>query len=156
MAVIVPSTRFHKAANLACLLALVLLLAYLFFFWDTLPEKLPMHYNFAGEVDRWGGRGELLLLPIIAGVLYIGMTVLEKFPAIWNTGVRVTEQNSDAVYREVKNLLVLMKLAVVLTFSLLTVVSSIAKPLPGWFMPVVLILVFGPIVAFSVRVRRLK
>ena len=31
---------------------------YLFISWPSIPDKLPMHYNFAGEIDRWGGKGE--------------------------------------------------------------------------------------------------
>lgn len=29
---------------------------YLFISWPSIPDKLPMHYNFAGEIDRWGGK----------------------------------------------------------------------------------------------------
>ncbi len=30
-----------------------------------LPERIPMHYNFEGEIDRWGSRGEQFLFPVI-------------------------------------------------------------------------------------------
>lgn len=30
-----------------------------------LPEKIPAHYGFDGQVDRWGSKYEALLLPII-------------------------------------------------------------------------------------------
>lgn len=33
-----------------------------------LPDIVPVHYNFAGEVDRFGSRFEYLLFPVIAGV----------------------------------------------------------------------------------------
>ncbi len=29
-----------------------------------LPERIPAHYNLYGEVDRWGSRLEVLLLPL--------------------------------------------------------------------------------------------
>ncbi len=31
-----------------------------------LPEKIPMHYNLAGQVDRWGPPVELYIMPAIA------------------------------------------------------------------------------------------
>ncbi len=31
----------------------------------VLPGEIPMHYNAAGEVNRWGGKYEMLLLPLI-------------------------------------------------------------------------------------------
>ena len=29
-----------------------------------LPERIPAHYNLYGQVDRWGSRLEVLLLPL--------------------------------------------------------------------------------------------
>jgi uncharacterized membrane protein len=31
--------------------------------WSTAPDRIPVHWNIAGEVDRYGGRFEGLLLP---------------------------------------------------------------------------------------------
>lgn len=31
----------------------------------ALPESIPAHYNFAGEVDRWGSKYETLIFPAI-------------------------------------------------------------------------------------------
>lgn len=28
-----------------------------------IPERIPMHYNFNGEIDRWGSRAEQLIFP---------------------------------------------------------------------------------------------
>ena len=30
-----------------------------------LPEKIPAHYNFAGEIDRWGSKFETLIFPAV-------------------------------------------------------------------------------------------
>ena len=30
-----------------------------------LPEQMPMHYNMAGEIDRWGSRYEQLIFPVL-------------------------------------------------------------------------------------------
>jgi uncharacterized membrane protein len=39
--------------------------------WGSVPDRLPVHWNAAGEVDGYGGRFEaLLLLPLVALVLY--------------------------------------------------------------------------------------
>lgn len=38
-----------------------------------LPERIPAHYNLYGEVDRWGSRLEVLLLPLccfVGGLLW--------------------------------------------------------------------------------------
>lgn len=38
-----------------------------------LPDQIPMHYNFGGEIDRYGSKYELLILPILcfaAGLIF--------------------------------------------------------------------------------------
>jgi uncharacterized membrane protein len=40
--------------------------------WSRTPEAIPVHWNLQGQVDRYGGRFEgMVLLPIIAIVLYL-------------------------------------------------------------------------------------
>jgi uncharacterized membrane protein len=41
------------------------------FAWARLPERVPVHWNFHGEVDRYGSRFELLLLgPVLLAALW--------------------------------------------------------------------------------------
>lgn len=41
-----------------------------------MPESVPMHYDIAGNVDRWGSRYENLIFPIIILVLALFMSLL--------------------------------------------------------------------------------
>lgn len=34
-----------------------------------MPDSVPMHYNFAGEIDRWGSKNESLIFPVIILIL---------------------------------------------------------------------------------------
>ena len=43
--------------------------------WSDLPEQVPMHFNLAGEANRWGSKGELFILPAIS----LGMWALFRF-----------------------------------------------------------------------------
>jgi len=47
--------------------ALALLLSWLATFVALVlfPERVPAHWNLAGEVDRWGSKYELLILPVV-------------------------------------------------------------------------------------------
>lgn len=52
------------------ILGLVLLpFLYLALIWKQLPQQVPVHFNSAGEVDRYGDRTELLLIPFLLPVL---------------------------------------------------------------------------------------
>ena len=47
--------------------------------WPTAPEQIPVHWNAAGEVDRYGGKFEgLLLLPLMATGPYLLLRFLPR------------------------------------------------------------------------------
>ena len=84
------------------------------------------------------------------------ITLIERFPQIWNTGVRVTEENRTQVYRLLKNLIAWVKMLVLLVFGSLTVLSSLSLNLPVWFLLVFLALLFGVVAYYIVRLTRLR
>ena len=52
---------------------------YLAYIWNELPEKVPMHWNIKGEIDRFGEKTELLLIPILLPLLiYIIFLIVPK------------------------------------------------------------------------------
>ena len=148
---VIKRNRYDIIVNIVCMGLLVGILIYLGLSWNSLPEKIPGHYNAAGVIDRWGNKGELLITPIVAWIMYIGLTALEKYPQIWNTGVQVTDQNKERVYRILKNLIGTEKLLMVAVFIFITINSSLSKPLPIWFLPIFLLLVFGSIILFIIK-----
>jgi uncharacterized membrane protein len=107
------NSRYDIFINIVCLTQLIGIVIYFIIMWDSIPDQIPGHYNAAGEITRWGSKGELLILPIISWFLYLMITGVEQFPQIWNTGVRVTEENKEQVYRILKNMLGAIKLALV-------------------------------------------
>lgn len=106
---------------------------YLIISWGSLPDTIPMHYNLSGEIDRWGSKGELIFLPVMMWIIYLGITLMQRFPQIWNTGVTVTPENRERVYRTLKYMVESLKLIVVVDFSLLTIFSATGRNLPVWF-----------------------
>ncbi len=64
-------------------LALLLIVAAMFAgsaaVWPTAPDRIPMHWNASGEVDRYGGKVEgLFLVPLIGLGIYLGMRYLPR------------------------------------------------------------------------------
>jgi len=139
--------------SLSCLVGVA---AYLILAWRTIPDQIPGHYNAAGEIDRWGDKSELIVLPIISWLMYGLITLIERFPQVWNTGVRITEENRTEVYRLLKNLIAVVKMFVLLMFGSLTVISSLGLNLPVWYVLGFLALLFGFVAYFIVRLTRLR
>ncbi len=152
----VKRSKFDIVVNILSLIMLVGVAVYLAVSWIGLPDKIPGHYNALGQVDRWGSKGELLFTPIVSWILFLGITLLERFPHIWNTGVAVTEENREQVYRILKSLIGTVKLLIVAVFAFISVNMMSAHNLPLWFIPVFLVLMFGSIIYFIVKLVRVK
>jgi hypothetical protein len=56
--------------------------------YTRLPERVPMHWNFAGEVDRYGGRieGAFLLPGIFTAVAGVMLALSRQSPLLLITG----------------------------------------------------------------------
>lgn len=145
-----------RLMNWLSLLLLAATTLFLLLSWQGIPAEIPMHFNALGEIDRWGGKASLLVLPGIAWVTHGLMTVVEHFPGLWNTGVRITVENRERVYRLLGHLLSTLKCLITALFVFLTLWCTLARPLPGWFLPVVLGCLFGDIIYWLVRVVRAR
>lgn len=102
-------------------LASLLWSCYPLLFYNKLSNDvmIPIHYNLKGEIDGWGGRDFLWILPLIAIVLYIGLTLIEKNHKNANYPFKVTKENADFIYRLRIRLYRHLKLFSVLIFSYL-------------------------------------
>lgn len=61
------------------LLIALLPFAYLIYIWPSLPQRVPMHWNGSGEIDRWGDKSETLIIPILmSAVVYIVFLMAPK------------------------------------------------------------------------------
>ncbi len=139
--------------SLSCLVGVAL---YLILAWSTIPAKVPMHYNAAGEVNKWGSKSGLIIFPIISWLIYGLITLIERLPQIWNTGVRITEENRAQVYRLLKDLIAWVKMITLSVFGCLTVLSSLARNLSVWFLLAFVVLLFSVIAYYIVRITRIR
>ena len=150
------NTRADRILDLLGWILLIGTLVYLILGWPSFPDQIPMHYNGAGGIDRWGGKGEIIFIEVMMWILYLGIGVVEKYPQIWNTGVEVTVKNKEKVYRTLKYMLKTLKFLTALIFAYLIVNSLQSAPLPGWFTPAVMILIFGDMAFWLIRLFRIK
>lgn len=146
----VPQTRYHRLLNILSRVLLIGTFAYLLLMWKHIPDRIPAHFDGAGEINRWGGKYELIFCPVISVLMYLFIGFLEKYPEVWNTGVTITLENRDRIYSILKNMIVTLKFILILIFSFITINSSLARPLPGWFTAASLLMIFGPMVYFMI------
>jgi len=140
----------------------MLVLVYLFVHaWATLPETIPTHFDIHGEPDGWGSKSTLVMLPIIALVLYAFMTIINRYPHVFNYIVPITEENAERQYRLGQGIMRWVKLEVVWLFvyiewATIRTANGQGDGFGILFVPIVVIVLFGTTGTFiwqSVRVR---
>lgn len=139
----VEKSKGDKLADIFCILLLISQMLYVLVSWGKFPDTIPAHYNAVGEIDRWGGKGEILIEPALSCLLYLFLRVAERYPQIWNTGVTVTEANRERVYGVLQHLLSTMKAETVFLFTVLTIKTVSGTALSVWFFPITMGMLFG-------------
>ncbi len=129
----------------------------LWFLWKfpRLPREMPLHFGIDGQPDRWGGKEELWFTVILCAVLFAGLTIVLRFPRIWNTGsVKVTEQNRKWVYQNLASMLVSVRLGMVIVFAYSQWMAVRSGSVGILFWIIWAVALFGPVIFFTVRLSR--
>ncbi len=121
--------------------------------YANLPETIPTHYNGAGEADGFGGKATILTLPFIASILFIVLTILNKFPHLFNYPTNITHDNAFKLYTNATRLIRYLKLIIVFIFGLIAYktmqnAKGEADGLGVWFLPLTMGLIFIPLIYF--------
>ena len=151
-------TKLVEAVALALLVAMFLVVS---LNWSELPERMPSHYNAAGEPDRWGSKDGVWILPVVGAGLYLLMTALSRAAASGKVRLNVppgVDAASPEVQAEARQLLTAVKVLVMATFAFITWsrTSSPQQGLGPAFLPAVLIVPLGVIGAYLLRMRRYR
>ena len=114
-----------------------------------LPTTIPTHFNASGQADDYGNKLTLLILPILATIIYFGLTQLNKYPHIFNYMTKITDDNAQKQYTIATRMLRFLKLSILLIFSLIilfTYLTSIGvtNGLGFWFLPLTFGLLLTP------------
>ena len=145
-------TIFSKITNLISLLSVVGIVLYVIITWKNIPDMIPGHYNIAGEIDKYSSKNSIWILIVVQILLFTMMSVLERFPNIWNTGVKITEENRERVYTNLRNMQTYLKMMIMIYFSYMTFQSIGGGNLHSMSVFVFLVLVFGGMAIFLVKI----
>jgi uncharacterized membrane protein len=111
-----PIDYFVEIIGAIGIVCLILIPVY---FYNDLPGQIPKHFNALGQVDSYGNREIIWLLPAVGLFLYVGLTILNKFPFAFNYPKSVTNDNTERLYTLGTRTVRLLKVIVVLSFVFL-------------------------------------
>ncbi|NCC87838.1 MAG: DUF1648 domain-containing protein [Clostridia bacterium] len=100
---------------------LIALFVFLGIKYGSLPDTIPTHFNSAGEIDGWGSKSSIWVLPILGGFLYLLATVVSFFPSAWNFPTsKMTPKNKVSLYQCMKTFLIVTKIEMISLFLYIT------------------------------------
>lgn len=151
-----PSSRFEQILEFFSGRGLLAFSLMMLQFWFSLPAKIPTHFGASGEPDGWGSKYMLFALFVLAAVLYIGLTILRRYPHKYNYLWPITAQNAAAHYRLARQLVSFLKCKIVGMFAYIawqTIQTALGNTngLGLAFLPIVLVLDFGTIIFYLIK-----
>ncbi len=150
-----PSTLWQRVLGILAPAVLLGSIIFILIRWPQLPPQIPSNYNAAGEVTGYSSRGLLFLMPAIGLFGDLSIALAGRFPKSWNTGVRITLYNRVRVYRLVRDMLAELRLALALSFAVITVCQSLAlEHLSGNVTGALVLLSLAPLVRYFIRLLR--
>ncbi len=125
------------------------------------PATIPMHFDISGEVDSWGSRWTLWILPIVAVGVFFLLALVEKFPQHMNYPVKITEENAQRQFVLARSFIRTLRVAMAILFLFIQrmIVQAALHISTGPTLPImslILGIVFIPIIIYMVLAFRLK
>jgi len=155
-------TTYDKILEIVAIAALLGSFCPLLFYNTIATDAVfPIHYNIDGEVDGWGGRSNLWSMPLIALAFYIGLSILQKYPKIYNYPCKVTAKNADYLYRMGVQLMRHIKVCVIIIFAYASndmyigAINKSSKPMPIVY-AIVMAGMFVPVIIYVIKMIRYK
>lgn len=98
-------TRVNRVCDFIAIGLFVAVIFYTLIQWNQLPEQVPIHFNALGEVDNYGSKWVLLLVPMISVGLLGLLEFFERHPEWHNYPSRLNETNAPRFYQSSQELL---------------------------------------------------
>jgi uncharacterized membrane protein len=127
--------------------------------WNLLPKLIPVHFDFAGRVDAWGDKSDILLLFGLSVLFYAGLTWLGRYPQKFNYPWEINENNAERQYSLARNFIKVIKLESVWLFAIISlrmigIALGTASGLGYLFVPLVIGITSATIIGYFIVASR--
>lgn len=119
----VTPTLFDKIMSICSMIFLLLGIICFLLEYENIPQKIPMHYNLYGKVDRYGSKNEIIILLVIMSIIWMILESIKRYPNIWNM-MSYKVENEELAYKETLHFLSSI-IFIVMGFFLYIILQSI-------------------------------
>ncbi|EGQ1768848.1 DUF1648 domain-containing protein [Staphylococcus pseudintermedius] len=105
-------------------------------FYTQLPAQVGTHLNFNGDVDGWGAKSQLWIIPVIFLVIWFFLSLLLHYAPVWERTIQgETVEKSRSQRRDVLRTLVIVQLTVWVLYMVYLIGTINGKEgIPFWLM----------------------
>jgi uncharacterized membrane protein len=148
-----------EAVSLGALVLLVWITFRAIYGPDRLPDRIPTHFDFAGQPNGWGSPAMLWLFPAVAVGIYLLITLVARFPETFNYPVQVTAENRPRLEALNLSLIAWLKAEILCLFAWIQWMIVVAarqghNGLPPVLIPVCIVAIFATVGWHIVAMRR--
>ena len=128
------------------------------YFYNQLPEKIPIHFNWPSKDENGFGTKNLLWTsPIICGIITIAVFKLNQYPWIFNYPTEINDKNARYNYKQATLMLRIVGLLIALLCFTVTVLSlldglEVENNLNNYLTPLFPILLIATPIFFAIRI----
>lgn len=152
----IPRTLFETSLTILSASGVIFMCLAVGLSWHELPGQVPSHFDISGQPDGWSQRPTLLILPVVAVVLWIGLTLLTRIPHRFNYVVPISRENAADQYLLARTLLSTLSAEITVLFTYLTwqtieTARGSSGVLGPWFLPTGLMITFSTLGVYLYR-----
>jgi uncharacterized membrane protein len=143
-----PSLKIKKEIidyflELGALIVLISTWGFTIYNFNKLPDIIATHFDLGGKPNGFGSKNTIWLLPIIITLVYILISVLNKYPHKFNYLTKITEQNAYKQYKLASRSLRIILFNITLLFAFITFKEidgayTKSSAFEWWFVPLLL------------------
>ena len=119
----IEKENIDSIIELIGIISIILLIGIPMYYYNSLPDTIPIHFNGSGEADGFGKKVMIWVLPVIGLVTYIGMTLINNNPHTFNYAVKITAENAERQYRIATKFMRILNTVIACVFAYLTYAS---------------------------------
>jgi uncharacterized membrane protein len=112
--------KLNKIVFLVSCSILALTIVVFISYYKTIPDTIPMHKNFNGEVDSYGSKDLIWINFIINALILSLIGYFFNKPHVLNYPVAITEENRNRMYNSMQAFLAYLAVIVSITFAAIT------------------------------------
>lgn len=161
--IVIARNGKDKVMGLLCLLLVLFMWTIILVNLKTIPDNVPVHYNYQGKADLYSSKNAVFLIPVLGTLLYVGISILSYFPHKFNYPVKITKENAKTQYTIAVRMLSYVKLILLTLFAVIAYKTALlttesehqaTASIGRWFLPVVLLILAIVVGVFVMKSRK--